>query len=214
MEDRLPTETEIVNLHKKYAPSEEIFNRIYGHCEAVWQVAEQLIAAKKLPVDQELVKASCLLLDIGIYKLVQPDDIDTAGYVGRGVASEELLREEGLPAAVCDIVARHVGHALTAERIKATYLPLPARDLSPRTDEERLVNYVSKLHIRSDKPRFTGAQTYLKFLRKYGDSYDIDDFQRMINDFGEPDTNALNGEQPAAPEPSPTEPDATSPHWP
>lgn len=91
MENNLPKESEIIALHKKHAPSEELFNAVYTHCLAVWRIAEQLIDSQELQLDRELVKAGCLLHDIGTYSLIQPTDPINAGYAGRGIAGERLL---------------------------------------------------------------------------------------------------------------------------
>lgn len=194
MDNNLPTESEITALHKKYAPSEELFNHVYTHCLAVWRIAEQLIASKDLKVDQELVRAGCLLHDIGTYSLIQPTDPVNVGYVGRGVAGGQILEEEGLPKALSEIVAHHVGHGLTKEYIEKSFLPLPHRNLTPRTSEERLLSYVSKLHSRSDEPQFNSVNSYRKFLKNLDIKQATDDFESLVEEFGEPNLERLSEE--------------------
>lgn len=191
MNNTLPTDSEIIALHKKYAPSEEVFEAVYTHCRAVWRIAESLIAAQKLTLDRELVKAGCLLHDIGTYRLMQPTDPINAGYVGRGVEGEQILREEGLPEALGKIVAHHVGHGFTKELIEKTFVPLPHRDLSPKTIEERLVNYVSKLHARSDPQQFNSVTTYRSYIGNLDNKYYLEDFEALVKEFGEPDLEPL-----------------------
>jgi uncharacterized protein len=53
--DYLSTDTEIIALHKKYAPSKELFNAVYIHCLTVWRIAEQ-VAVSGRNIDKELVK--------------------------------------------------------------------------------------------------------------------------------------------------------------
>lgn len=185
------TESEIIALHKKYALSEELFDVIYTHCLAVWRIAEQLIVTKEHNLDNELVKAGCLLHDIGTYKLIEPSEGSSVAHVNRGVAGEQILIEEGMSKALCGIVAHHVGHKLTAERIADSLLPLPQRDLSPKTAEERLVNYVSKLHARSDEPQFNSVDAYRTFINNLGVEYAVDDFESLVKEFGDPDLNLL-----------------------
>lgn len=192
MENNLPTEAEIIALHKKHAPTEALFNASYSHCLAVWKIAEQLITSQNLNLDQELVKAACLLHDIGIYKLIQPTEPLNVGPAKRGIVAEQMLEEEGLPKALRDIVAHHVGHNLTRERIEEGLLGvLPPRDLTPRTAEERLVNYVSKLHGRSENPQFISVDAYRAFLKKIEEEYYVNDFESLVKEFGEPDLQPL-----------------------
>lgn len=65
----LPTYEEILALHKKYSPSEVAFDLVFTHCQIVRELAEQLISKLGVPVNSELVKAGCLLHDIGVYRL-------------------------------------------------------------------------------------------------------------------------------------------------
>lgn len=185
-------ESEIIALHKKYAPSDELFNAVYTHCLAVWRIAEQLIDSQGLQLDRELVKAACLLHDIGTYSLIQSTDPMNAGYAGRGIAGEQLLEKERLPKALCEIVAHHVGHGLTKDHIEETLFGvLPLRDLAPKTIEERLVSYVSKLHSRSDEPQFNSVSAYRTFLKNVGNEYYINEFESLVEEFGEPNLQPL-----------------------
>jgi len=192
MATNLPTEAEIIALHKKYAPTEELFTIIYTHCLAVWRVAEQLIEMKPHTLNQELVKAGCLLHDIGTYSFIKPTDKSWVAPAGRGIEGERILMEEGLPKALCKIVAHHVGHGLTKEHIEETISGvLPLRDLTPKTIEERLVNYASKLHSKAKEPQFNSVGSYRQFLKNIGTDYYSDDFEALVEEFGEPDLEPL-----------------------
>jgi len=192
MQKNLPTELEIIELHKKYAPSDEFFNAVYTHCLAVWNIAETIIRSKNLQLDRELVKVACLLHDIGTYSLVQPTDPINVGPVGRGVAGEQILANEGLPKALCAAVAHHVGHGFTKEHIEETLSGIfPTRDLTPKTPEERLVSYASKLHSRSHEPQFNSVNSYRTFLENLENEYYIEEFESLVKEFGEPDLQPL-----------------------
>lgn len=193
MNDTLLTESEIIALHKKYAPSEAVFNAVYSNCQAVWRIAELVLALKEHRLDKELVKAGCLLHDIGTYKLIQPTDTISVGYVNRGVAGEQIIEEEGLPKALGAILAHHVGLGFTKKHIEET-LPLPHRDLTPKTIEERLVAYATKLHSRTDPPQFNSVPTYRKHLKDLDVQYYSDLFEALVDEFGEPDLRLLASE--------------------
>ena len=106
---RIPGDDEIRALHERYAPTQEAFENVYSHCVIVWRVAEQLLADAGggagehgfLDVDADLVRAGCLLHDVGVYRLF--DDagtLDYARYMRHGVLGYELLAEAGYPEAI------------------------------------------------------------------------------------------------------------------
>jgi len=198
MKNALPTESEIIKLHKKYAPSKDIFDIVYLNCLATWKIALQIIESSKLELNRELVKTGCLLHDIGTYRLIQPEDVAWAGYANRGVVGAEMLKEEGFAKELCNVVAHHVGLGLTKKRISETFLPVPKEDLQPQTTEERLVNYVSKLHSRSDasefNSQFNSVDFYRAFLRKLDSEYELNVFESLVEEFGEPNLNDLASE--------------------
>lgn len=88
-----------------------------------------------------------------------------------------MLEECGLPrhALVCE---RHTGAGLTVEDIISQNLPLPHRDMTPQTLEERLICYADKFYsksgdIRAEKPldkvirsmERHGPDTLARFMR-------------------------------------------------
>ncbi|MBI5570774.1 MAG: HD domain-containing protein [Desulfomonile tiedjei] len=77
---------------------------IIRHCQMVWEVGRVLGAGllqNQVPVDMELIRASCLLHDIGKY----PCLLDGTHY--HDVRGEQMLEEAGLPE-VARIVVQHV----------------------------------------------------------------------------------------------------------
>ena len=107
---RVPTDKEILALHEKHAPTPEALDLVYQHCQIVCGIAGQLHASAGLDSDLDLVRAGCLLHDIGVYRLY--DDaggLDLANYIRHGVLGYELLREEGLPDAIARFASHHIG---------------------------------------------------------------------------------------------------------
>jgi uncharacterized protein len=195
----LPDSDTILGLHKRYAPHENAFAIVYGHCQIVAVIASELITSRKLSVDPQLVRAATLLHDVGYYPL-----FDASGYVPKTylithvVVGAELLRKEGMPEAVCRIAERHTGVGLTRENIIEQKLPLPARDLGPETDEEWLITYADKLHSKYIKPDelhdatgcFNSPESYLEHARKFG-SANAERFARLVDTYGVPDLPAV-----------------------
>src|SRR5690348_10643585 len=103
--------TRIDELHRDVAPDPSSLELVRTHCEIVWAVAEQLIRARGLAVDAELVRAGCLVHDIGVYLL------NGAPYIRHGVLGEQLLRDRGFPDELARFCAHHTGVGLTRAEI-------------------------------------------------------------------------------------------------
>ena len=165
--NNLPSTDEIIKLHKKYAPSDAAFDLVFTHSQIVWQLAEQLIKNSNLAVDSELVKAGCLLHDVGVYRLYLPDgEIDHANYIKHGTEGYALLKEEGVDERLCRFASCHTGVGLTKEEIEEEGLPIPPADYFAETPEERLVMYADKFHTKETPPKFMTADTYAEKQKK------------------------------------------------
>ncbi|WP_327000884.1 HD domain-containing protein [Dactylosporangium sp. NBC_01737] len=184
----VPSDDEIRALHERHAPSREAFDLVYTHCRIVWRIAEQLLARPGGPaVDARLVRAGCLLHDIGVYRLYDAAGaLDHAGYIRHGVLGHELLREAGLPEAVCRFCSCHTGVGVTREDVVRQGLPIPPGDYVAETEEERLVMHADKFHSKSSPPRFVTAAEYTRAVRRFGEDKAAL-FTSMVRRYGEPD---------------------------
>ncbi|MCP9955110.1 HD domain-containing protein [Actinomadura madurae] len=188
---RVPGDEEIRALHERHAPSPEAFDLVWTHCAIVCEIAEELMQGGGLDVDKDLVRAGCLLHDIGVYRLY--DDagrLDYQRYVRHGLLGHELLHDEGFPDEICRFCSRHTGVGLTRDDIARLGLPVPAVDLVAETGEERLVMYADKFHSKTQPPTFVSAETYAVRVRRYGEEK-VAVFEAMREFFGEPDLASL-----------------------
>lgn len=184
---RVPTDREIRALHERHAPTAAALKSVYTHCLIVCGIAEQLHARSGLGGDISLVRAGCLLHDVGVYRLYDADGVlDHARYIRHGILGEELLREEGLPAALCRFAAHHTGTGLSREDVVRQGLPLPLRDYLAETPEETLVMYADKFHSKSSPPTLLAGDAYAAYVRRFGKDKAAA-FQAMRARFGEPD---------------------------
>ena len=128
-------------LHK-YFPNPAACALVLEHSRLV--AAKALELAKQLPdaasLDLKFVEEAALLHDIGVCRTSAPG-LGCHGdqpYIRHGIIGREILEAEGLPrhAMVCE---RHIGVGLTVADIHQQRLPLPLRDMSPVSREERLV---------------------------------------------------------------------------
>ncbi len=191
MINKLPSYEAIIELHKKYAPSDAAFNLIFTHCQIIWELAEQLIEKSAPKVDADFVKAGCLLHDIGAYRLYLSDgEIDHKNYIKHGTLGYELLKDEGFDEDVCRVASCHTGVGLTKQEIIDEAIPLSPQDYVAKTAEERLVMYVDKFHTKTTPPKFMTAKTYIQQVRKFGE-HKVERFNRFQEEFGSPDLKLL-----------------------
>ena len=182
----MPTNEEIIALHKKYAPSMAAFERVYGHCQIIWEIAQQLLSQRSQPVDTDVVRAGCLLHDIGVYRLYDDGVLQGEKYIQHDILGEEILRSEGYPEVLYRIASHHTGTGLTKEDIQQQGLPLPLADYTAATIEERLVMYADKFHSKTEPPQLNSVRWYRHHIGQFG-ARKINEFDALVREFGEPD---------------------------
>ena len=184
---RVPTDREILALHEKYAPTAEALDLVYQHCLIVCGIAEQLHARAGLDSDIDLVRAGCLLHDIGVYRLYDAaGELDHADYIRHGVLGHDLLLAEGFPEAICRFASCHTGMGLSRQDVLRQRLPLPPADYLAETGEEALVMYADKFHSKTTPPALLTACAYAVSVRRFGEDK-VAAFESMRAAFGEPD---------------------------
>jgi uncharacterized protein len=183
--NQLPDEDEIRALHERHAPDRATFDLVWTHCRIVWRTAERLLTTQ----DPELVKAGCLVHDIGVYRL------DGAHYVRHGVLGHELLREEGLPEVLQRFCSHHTGVGITRADVIRQGLPIPPEDYVAVSEEERLVMYADKFHSKSSPDRFLTAAEYRRAVARFGEDK-VALFDAMVARYGEPDPAGITTSRP------------------
>lgn len=192
----IPTPAEITALHHAYAPTAEAYESVYTHCHIVWRIAEQLLAGPGgSGIDAELVRAGCLLHDIGVYRLYdeQGRRMEGTQYVRHGVLGADILAAEGLPPMLGRFCSCHTGVGLTRHDILSQNLPIPLGDYVAQTAEERLVMYADKFHSKSRPARFVSADTFAGRIGRFGDEKVVA-FGELVEEFGRPELEPLAGE--------------------
>ena len=128
-----PDDEEILALHQRHAPTPEALDLVYTHCQIVAAVAEQLLARPASPPTPALVRAGCLLHDVGVYPLYDAAGrLDHAQYIRHGVLGYELLRAAGLPEVICRFASHHTGVGPDQGRRAAAGAAAAARRLPGR----------------------------------------------------------------------------------
>jgi uncharacterized protein len=187
----IPTDAEIRSLHERIAPTPEAFELVFTHCEIVCRIAEQLLDRLGLDVNADLVRAGCLLHDIGVYRLYGRDGVlDYPNYIRHGLLGHELLTAEGFPEALCRFCSCHTGVGVTRADVLDQGLPLPPGDYVAETGEEALVMYADKFHSKKMPPVFVSAATYTVSVSRFGPDKAAR-FTDMVTTYGEPDLEPL-----------------------
>ncbi|MET7424204.1 HD domain-containing protein [Dactylosporangium sp. NPDC005555] len=179
----VPSEDEIRALHERHAPDRAMFDLVWTHCTIVWQVARQLL--ERTDAQPDLVRAGCLVHDIGVYRLREGEH-----YIRHGLLGHELLREEGLPEVLCRFCSCHTGVGITLDDVARQGLPIPPGDYVAVSEEERLVMYADKFHSKSSPPRFVTAEEYRGGVARFG-ADKVALFDAMLARYGEPDLTAI-----------------------
>jgi len=178
----------ITEIIEKYYPPGSIRHSIYlPHCTAVTELALKIARLHpEFQADETMIEFGGMLHDIGIFFTNAPE-IGCYGelpYLAHGFMGRELLEKENLPliATVCE---RHIGVGITLKDIKKRNLPLPLRDMTPQTNEEKIVCYADKFFSKSaDNPLLPKPlEKVKKSISKYGpDKWKI--FEGMMKLFG------------------------------
>lgn len=138
---------------KKYYPKGKARKILIAHGKDVRNLALEIVDNHpELGADREFVAEAAMLHDIGIFMVDSPR-IDCHGkkpYICHGYLGRALLEKEGLPlhALVCE---RHIGVGLKNKDVLLRKLPIPLRNMRPKSIEEKIICfadlYYSKTHL-------------------------------------------------------------------
>jgi uncharacterized protein len=188
-----PKIREIIERH--YPPGSLAYGIYIPHCQAVTELALRIARAHpEFQADEEVLEFGSMLHDIGICFTYAPE-IGCYGelpYIAHGYKGRELIESEGLPniAPVCE---RHIGVGLTLDDIISRNLPLPHRDMIPRTIEEKIICYADKFYSKSASNLLSPKpfEKVRKSIFKHGeDKWKV--FGEMLSIFG---TDQVYGHQ-------------------
>jgi len=177
--------TRIIN---KYYPTDSIVYRYYfTHCVKVTELALKIADHnRQLDINKDFVLKGAMLHDIGIIKTNSPE-IGCFGeypYIAHTYLGRKILEDEGLPdiAPVCE---RHVGTGLTVADIIASGFPLPHYDMTPQSNEEKLICYADKFYSKSQNHLMVlkSPEKIRKKILKYGEEK-LQRFEEFVNLFG------------------------------
>ncbi len=155
-----------VSLLEKYFPDPDPLRIILAHGRQVANKA--LMTARGMDstnIDLDFLEEAALLHDIGVCRTNAPifHCHGSEPYIRHGIIGREILEAEGLPrhALVCE---RHIGVGLTGNDIRSQGLPLPEREMSPVSIEEKIICFADLFYSKS--PEKCRHEKTLEQIRK------------------------------------------------
>ncbi len=137
-----------------YYEGSDLYKTLMNHSRIVThrsvEIAETL---SELSPDIKFIEKAAMLHDIGIY-LTKAGSIGCNGkyaYICHGYLGRKVLDNLGLPSEYGLVCERHTGAGITKENIESNNLPLPHRDMVPKTLEEKIICVADKYHSKSPK---------------------------------------------------------------
>jgi uncharacterized protein (TIGR00295 family) len=162
--DDFMDEKESIQLLRKYATSDEAFDKVLAHSKAVQKLALEIaerIKKNNVAVDVDFVRVASLLHDIG--RFIHPPGQDS---IKHGVAGADILRKEGLDDRYVHVCERHLGAGISKEEVVSQGLPLPPKDYLPTTVEERIIAYAD--NITWSEKKIHSEQAVKRFAEELG----------------------------------------------
>ncbi len=106
-------------------------------------------------LDLLFIEHAAMLHDIGIFLTASPKIGCTgkAPYICHGVLGRELLDKAGLDPAFGRVAERHTGAGICLDTILRHHLPLPRRDMVPKTLEEKIICCADKFFSKTGPTR-------------------------------------------------------------
>jgi uncharacterized protein len=180
--------TRIIEIIEKYYPPGSMGYSIYlPHSRVVTELALRIAGMyPEFNADEEVIEYGGMLHDIGILYTDAPEFgcYGDLPYIAHGYKGRELLEKEGLPI-IAPICERHIGVGISMEDIEKHKLPLPKREMTPQTIEEKIICYADKFYSKSAKNLLLpkSLDKVKKSISKYGeDKWKV--FEGLMEMFG------------------------------
>ena len=138
-------------IDKYYKHSDKSRDILITHSKLVCDKALQIISKNpSLKVDENFIIEAAMLHDIGIF-MTQAPVIGCYGeypYICHGYLGRELLEREGIPE-IALVAERHTGVGLSLYEIEMQNMPIPHRDMLPKSTEEKIICFADKFYSKS-----------------------------------------------------------------
>ena len=157
---------------KKYYPKGKARKILIAHSKEVRDLALEIVDNHpELGADREFVAEAAMLHDIGVF-LVDAPGIDCHGkqsYICHGYLGRAILEKEGLHlhALVCE---RHIGVGIKKKDVVLRRLPIPFRNMSPKSIEEKIICFADLFYSKSHLGEKISEEVIARKLLRHGAS--------------------------------------------
>ncbi|NLX80569.1 MAG: HD domain-containing protein [Proteiniphilum sp.] len=171
-------------IERYYTKGTRLYDIYMSHVTDVTEKALQ-IAQKhpELAIDVRFIEEAAMLHDIGIFLTDAPRIacIGDMPYICHGYLGRDILNREGYPkhGLVCE---RHTGTGLSLQNIIDKKLPIPQRDMRPKSLEEQIICFADKFFSKSK----LGREKPIKKIRenlKMHDTHQVSKFDEWCEMF-------------------------------
>jgi uncharacterized protein len=173
--DKILTDEKALDLLKKYAPDDRVYNLVKNHSMNVRNIA--LDFAKEIKgIDLDFISTASLLHDIGRFEH-PPKSKDS---ILHGIKGYDILIKEGLPKHA-QVAKVHIGIGIRKDDIITQGLNLPLEDMTPKTKEEMIITYADNLDHSGVKQ--TEEWVEERFAKEISEEYRlrVKDFHKKIH---------------------------------
>lgn len=172
----------IINTY--YKKGTKLYDIYLSHVTDVTQKAITITQKHpELAIDIRFIEEAGMLHDIGIFKTSAPSIacLGDMPYICHGYLGRELLTAEGFPkhGLVCE---RHTGTGLSLETIINRNLPIPRRDMRPKSLEEKIICFADKFYSKSQLGREKSVKKIRQSLSRHG-SHQVEVFDEWCELF-------------------------------
>lgn len=190
----VPSLADIQSMHKRYSGGDErLFELVFTHCQIVADIALWCADQIDEAVDLELLKAACLLHDIGSYSYMH-EAYERNVYAQHALLGAKILEAEGVDQLICDAVETHVLMGLTKQDITTAGMRLPERDFIPNSIYGEILCYADRFHSKSPVfnsydyfvERMSNLPTQQAKLIAAAERFGIPDIASLAKKYGQP----------------------------
>ncbi|MCH5235703.1 MAG: HD domain-containing protein [Muribaculaceae bacterium] len=156
---------------KYYSDNPQLRRIVTVHSKQVAKKALEIAAKKNLPLDFKDIYVAAMLHDIGVVRC-KANDIHAFGdlpYLQHGIEGKKILEGHGLYK-FANICVTHTGAGISAAEIRKNNLPLPEKDMIPKTLLEKLICYADKFYSKShDLTKEKSIEEVINQMKKFGE---------------------------------------------
>ncbi len=177
-------EVDYFSIIRKYIkPTSPLFRIYLIHCILVTSKAIKIAKRLNLKKSQiRFIEEAGMLHDIGIVKTNIPEIccFGNKEYIQHGIEGSKILKKEGL-LKHAKLVEKHVGYGISKKQIIKRQLPLPKKDLIPKTIEEKIISYSDLFFTK--KPNLIWHEETWREIKKFFNRFKDEGYEERFNEW-------------------------------